>query len=677
MEGTPISANHHTPIVDGASNAASTWNTPMGQLDAAINTANTARAAGDQTLQDALDALIVESGTSDAETIGARTAIRYLAGSPPATLGAALALAAGNLYNVLAYGAVGDGTTDDSTAVAAAFTAAGAGDTVYFPPGYTYLFNATVSTGSDVRVLAYGATLKVGTATPLSITGDNVTVEGATFLGTATDHTVVAVGGEGLYIDATAARSNIRIRHCDFEWLGRGIWFVSPDPVDNTILLKNILISDCTFRDLTENAIAVRKAGATQGTNYHVRQMRVADCHFEDIYYPSPAATAALHWAAGSTIEKLAVANCSFKNCAASAMLASGAATVNGCVISGCTVDGSPASGATWYQSMGLDLSYMSNVAISGCVVENVSEECLTLFGIENFAVSGCTFANGNVGIGVYVAGTTPSNGTINGCTFVDMEDPSGANSARTGVLLAKGSAVTAYAHRVKINGCTFELGAAAAGNSIVLQDIAHPATVVSACEFNGTVRGIYLMGAIAHTVTVQGCTFTGCTTAAITAAGTMAQSTIANNLFSGCAYDIVSATSTNVRCVGNIHDSPTSGATRLQNNTGCSVTNSTFNNVSSLVSGVGSIGIAYPLIWANNTYTGTTSAPSTNNGYITLDAYGNKTFKATAAPTTGTWARGDIALEDTPASGAAWGWICTAAGTPGTWETLGFAGTP
>jgi len=42
------------------------------------------------------------------------------------------------------------------------------------------------------------------------------------------------------------------------------------------------------------------------------------------------------------------------------------------------------------------------------------------------------------------------------------------------------------------------------------------------------------------------------------------------------------------------------------------------------------------------------------------------------AAPTTGTWRVGDIVYNDTPAAGGFIGWVCTTAGTPGTWKTFG-----
>lgn len=42
------------------------------------------------------------------------------------------------------------------------------------------------------------------------------------------------------------------------------------------------------------------------------------------------------------------------------------------------------------------------------------------------------------------------------------------------------------------------------------------------------------------------------------------------------------------------------------------------------------------------------------------------------ASPTTGTWQVGDIVYNSAPASAGYIGWVCTAAGTPGTWRTFG-----
>lgn len=42
------------------------------------------------------------------------------------------------------------------------------------------------------------------------------------------------------------------------------------------------------------------------------------------------------------------------------------------------------------------------------------------------------------------------------------------------------------------------------------------------------------------------------------------------------------------------------------------------------------------------------------------------------AAPTTGTWKVGDLVYNVTPTAGGFVGWVCTTAGTPGTWKTFG-----
>ncbi len=42
-----------------------------------------------------------------------------------------------------------------------------------------------------------------------------------------------------------------------------------------------------------------------------------------------------------------------------------------------------------------------------------------------------------------------------------------------------------------------------------------------------------------------------------------------------------------------------------------------------------------------------------------------------TAAPTTGTWKVGDQVWDSTPVSGQPMGWVCSVAGTPGTWVAM------
>jgi len=56
--------------------------------------------------------------------------------------------------------------------------------------------------------------------------------------------------------------------------------------------------------------------------------------------------------------------------------------------------------------------------------------------------------------------------------------------------------------------------------------------------------------------------------------------------------------------------------------------------------------------------------------GNRTQQMTGRETY-GTAAPTTGTWNRGDRCWNINPAAGGTPGWICTTAGTPGTWRAI------
>ncbi len=63
-------------------------------------------------------------------------------------------------YDVAAFGAVGNGVTDDTVAIAAAYAAAAvSGGTVAFSPYHTYLVSNTLTPGSNTYTLGNGATL--------------------------------------------------------------------------------------------------------------------------------------------------------------------------------------------------------------------------------------------------------------------------------------------------------------------------------------------------------------------------------------------------------------------------------------------------------------------------------------------------------------------------------------
>lgn len=143
-----MSSRYHTPIVVGASNDPDSVNDPMGELDAALHSAvrdisshNSQRIQADQALDARIDNLIAGEVGVD-EVVDARTALPNDVTNAPATLSDALQRIGGLVRNVLSYGAVGDGVTDDSAAINAAMEAAAGGGIVFLPVGLYYCEDA-------------------------------------------------------------------------------------------------------------------------------------------------------------------------------------------------------------------------------------------------------------------------------------------------------------------------------------------------------------------------------------------------------------------------------------------------------------------------------------------------------------------------------------------------------
>lgn len=677
-----MSNNHHTPIVTGASNSPDTVNNPLGELDSQLTLNTNEIVAGrstyaslaarflalnttDNTLDDRIDDLIIASGTSDAETIAARTAVPYLTGSPPSTLGDALDYAAGDIANVLAFGADNTGVSDCSTAVQAALTAH---SIVYFPPG-TYLFTAQVTTGSDRRIIGHGATLKGSGATPILIDGDNVTVRDLRFLGTLTNHTS-NTGDTAIQVDATANHENIRIVDCVFEWMLQGISFKSPAVVSTSITLIDVRISGCTFRDLMRHAIDFSKSGATLQSNYKVRNLRITDCHLEDIYHTDTYVYAGgIYLAGGVTLEDLVISNCTARHCITSWMVSGSNGYIDKGTISNCSVSG---LGATTDNRMGMEITNSRGLTITGCTFDYVAYECLTLFACENFTVSGCTFRRGNIGVALYESGSTASYGTITGCAFEDIEDKTVVgNTGKRGILLAD-----AIVHRCVVSNCTFTLDAAAGGTGIYLQDAAHELDV-NQCSFYDLTTGIDAAGSgLDYRLTISQCRFYSMSNYGVNMRGQFLEMVLSDCYFNACVTDFRCGGFANyLRAANNTHVSTTTAAYEITNGVGNQIYGCVFRDVAAVVTGTGRFtanGANY-LFYRDNILVGTSTAPAWNQGLMRGNvSSGNVIASGTAAPTSGTWARGDVFYNTSPTAGGTIGWVCTVAGTPGTWKTFG-----
>lgn len=106
----------------------------------------------------------------------------------------------------------------------------------------------------------------------------------------------------------------------------------------------------------------------------------------------------------------------------------------------------------------------------------------------------------------------------------------------------------------------------------------------------------------------------------------------------------------------------------------------STGPNIGFTIANTGSttLDFALPCIWEAPGPLPLTARDRNASGYtsypiVTFQNFGStvKVFGA-AAPATGSWKVGDVVMHTAPAAAGSIGWVCTAAGTPGTWKTFG-----
>ena len=115
----------------------------------------------------------------------------------------------GQLYSVRAYGAVGDGVTNDSAAVNAAIAAMGTTPDILFYPSGTYYEPSSIAPPAGTHVLGAGqaATTITSDAAPSNHGGmfninnrNNITIEGITFVANGTTTAITSYGHDTLTV---------------------------------------------------------------------------------------------------------------------------------------------------------------------------------------------------------------------------------------------------------------------------------------------------------------------------------------------------------------------------------------------------------------------------------------------------------------------------------------------
>ena len=192
-------------------------------------------------------------------------------------------------------------------------------------------------------------------------------------------------------------------------------------------------------------------------------------------------------------------------------------------------------------------------------------------------------------------------------------------------------------------------------------------------CSFNGihvstedsVVRGnsIDFSSTTAHSAIVVNTTYNGAATRNEVIGNVSVQSgllisvaapnTVANDN-SGFAFYVSDATS----------------VTRLTNNRISEYRASGGGNYGLRVSGSGASAVV-----TGGSNTATNKYQSWAGGVVYISPTTNdfrRLYYGSAAPTSGTWAQGDVVYNQTPVAGGSIGWVCTSGGTPGTWKTFG-----
>ena len=291
--------------------------------------------------------------------------------------------------NVKDYGAKGDGTTDDTTAIQAAIDAANTagGGTIYFPSG-DYKTDSQVTLQSDIELRGdMNARLMPSDTVPTeaykATTESNIRVTNLVFEGTGTAYTA---GTQRL----------LQFNDC-----------------------SEVQITNCTFRKARESALVVDDCD----------QGRLSECIFENCYqYGVSIRNASISWV---------ISDCIFFENGNTGTATS--AFGRGIVvwesvrisISNCTFTNNTEYGLRLYSQSG-DSDVDQQIAITNCTFENngttaTGKVDLYLYneieGIRNLAISNCTFRTrtGNTAIAVQGTGVA-----ITGCALEAVLQDSG-----------------------------------------------------------------------------------------------------------------------------------------------------------------------------------------------------------------------------------------------------------
>jgi parallel beta-helix repeat protein len=313
-------------------------------------------------------------------------------------------------YNVKNYGAVGNGTQDDTNAIQAAINAVdpAAGGTVYVPNG-VYLVRYNAQGGNTSLNLKSNMTFQMDAGAEIKLAANNsgwyqviaisiaqdVTITGGTITGDRTSHTG-ATGEYGYGISIWNSKNitidGVKARDC---W-GDG-FFV--DGTDGTTS-HNVTIQNCTYDHNRRQGLTIcdLNGGTVTGSTFINTKGTSTEVGIDLEPYDS-----------AQVVSNITISGNTFRNNLAGVVAGGAAGSVSNVTISGNTLENNT-GGGMWIDSS-------RSFAISSNIVRNNGDQGIELLGCPGFNVNG-NQVYGNQGSGIrleagYNTSTVSTNCTI------------------------------------------------------------------------------------------------------------------------------------------------------------------------------------------------------------------------------------------------------------------------
>jgi len=427
--------------------------------------------------------------------------------------------------------------------------------------------------------------------------------------------------------------SNIRIEGLVFE--GTGTQFTGNQRLVQLDSCSEVQIHNCTFRKARQTGVVVDNCD----------QGRLSECVFENSYFY-------------------------------------GLSIRNGCVswvVSDCVffANGSTGVAADSAGGRGIVIWESARINVSNCTFKDNTEYGLRLYSQagdtdnnQQIVISNCSFENngtiatGKIDLYIYNETGTIETVAVSNCSF------------RT---RSQNTSISIQGEGMAISNCTLEAAAADTAAAFVFYK-ATTATV-SNCVVRKFQTGAALsgtVGAIPNNIQINGCQFVDCyqISGAVYGENTVFNGNYFKQSAAGQAANVTMLVaddtgSTGTRIINNVFDNCYRGLQLNIDACDVDVSGNLFKNTSDLT--VRCFGTDLTnLIWNNNTLDLGTNPTILGKIQRTGGSLPAVTGKSNTTPTDFAFVNGDMVFNSNAVSGGKAGWICTNAGTPGTWKPFG-----